>query len=74
MVDMTLCNPTKYLKKCEKCYRLKAKPDMWQSFSNFYDECKGNKYVFFMSMKRPKPKHLSTSVKELDIRGKDERG
>jgi hypothetical protein len=48
--DITMCSPTKYLKKCDKCYRrnAKAKPDEWQSYSNFYDACKNNKWEYFI--------------------------
>ncbi|CAK0755042.1 hypothetical protein CCP1ISM_50026 [Azospirillaceae bacterium] len=49
--DITMCSPTKYLKKCSRCYRFKAKPDAWQSYSNFYDVCKKGKYKYFMAMK-----------------------
>lgn len=49
--DITMCSPTKYLKKCNKCYRRNAKPDKWQSYSNFYDVCKNkrNKYEYFIA-------------------------
>lgn len=37
--DITMCSPTKHLKKCETCYRRNAKPDQYQSYSNFYPFC-----------------------------------
>ena len=48
MPDITMCSPTRFMKKCEKCYRLKAEPSRRQSYSNFYDACKGNNYEYFM--------------------------
>jgi hypothetical protein len=48
MPDITMCSPTKYLAKCDKCYRRRAKPCIWQSYSNFYNECKKNKYKYYI--------------------------
>ncbi len=45
--DITMCSPTRLLKKCNDCYRLKAKPDKWQSYSNFYDVCKKKDYEYY---------------------------
>jgi len=54
MVDITMCMPTKYLKKCEKCYRLNAYPSKHQSYANFYSDCKFNKYNKFIPMEKKK--------------------
>ena len=37
--DITLCSPTKFTKKCQKCYRMTAKPDEWQSYANLSKPC-----------------------------------
>lgn len=70
MPDISMCSPSKFLKKCYTCYRYTAKPDThWQSYSNFYDVCRNNKFSEYIddseypqSKKRGKPLHLSTSV------------
>ena len=37
--DITMCSPTKFTKKCQKCYRMTAKPDKWQSYANLSKPC-----------------------------------
>jgi endogenous inhibitor of DNA gyrase (YacG/DUF329 family) len=53
MSDITMCSPTKYLPKCKTCYRRNAKPEQWQSYSNFYPDCsnKKTKYEFYLPQK-----------------------
>lgn len=51
MPDITMCSPTEYLPKCDKCYRRRARPSQWQSYCNFYDDCKDGKYEQFMEWK-----------------------
>lgn len=48
MPDITLCSPTKLMEICEVCYRRKAKPSQWQSYSNFYDACKKDKERYYI--------------------------
>jgi len=51
MADITICTS----KKCEKrnlCYRHTAERNKeWQTYSDFYELCKDNKYEFFCSKK-----------------------
>jgi hypothetical protein len=56
MPDITMCSPTKIMKKCNQCYRFKAEPDKWQSYSNFYPSCRNykTKYEFFIPLKEHK--------------------
>jgi hypothetical protein len=50
--DISMCSPTKFLKKCRQCYRMTAKPSQWQSYANFYDGCIKHNYTNFL--KEPK--------------------
>ena len=52
MPDITLCSPTKYMKRCATCYRRTAKPSRWQSYSNFYDDCKKDKNEYYIKVER----------------------
>jgi len=52
MPDITLCSPTKYMKRCATCYRRTAKPSRWQSYSNFYDECRKDKNENYIKVKK----------------------
>lgn len=54
MSDFTMCSPTKYLTKCDKCKRRRAKASQWQSHSNFYNECKNNKYTYYIKYQEEK--------------------
>ncbi len=54
MPDITLCSPTKYLKKCKTCYRRNAKANKWQSCANLYDECKKYDYINYIEDKKKK--------------------
>lgn len=54
MPDITMCSPTKIEKKCNKYYRLKAKPSNWQSYANFYNECIKKEYTYFLKIERRK--------------------
>jgi hypothetical protein len=53
-MDITLCSPTKYLKKCNNCLRRRAKPSENQSYANLYDECKKYNYINFIEYKEIK--------------------
>jgi len=48
MPDICLCSPTKYLKRCESCYRRNAYPSERQSYSNFYDCCVKKDYKYYI--------------------------
>lgn len=48
MPDITKCSPTKIMKKCQTCYRFTSKPDQWQSYSNFLEDCKANEWRNYM--------------------------
>ena len=48
MPDITMCISSQKLPKCEKCYRKTATPDMFQSWADFYKDCKEKKYAYFM--------------------------
>ena len=48
MSDITMCVPTKHLKKCKKCYRRSAKPSEYQSYADLYENCKDEKYEYFI--------------------------
>lgn len=54
MPDITMCSPTRIEKKCQKCWRLKAKPSEWQSYANLQEDCIVNDWGYFIAMPKSK--------------------
>ncbi len=51
---MIMCSPTKYLSKCNDCHRRRAEVKKWQPCTNYYNECKDDKYGMFIEWKKKK--------------------
>lgn len=57
MEGIAKCLPTKFLKKCMKCYRYTMRAEPYQPHIDFYYVCVDNKYKGFIK----EPKHESNN-------------
>jgi len=64
MPDITLCSPTKFMKRCATCWRMTATPDELQSYANLYDECRKDKQRYYLHAKIRKKRILDKDFTE----------